>query len=33
MIPAGADLSDLIKPDGTIDIEKLAKKFGKTEVK
>lgn len=32
MIPAGADLSDIIKPDGTIDVEKLAKKFGKTEV-
>jgi len=32
MIPAGADLSDIINSDGTIDIEKLAKKFGKTEV-
>lgn len=33
MIPAGADLSDIINSDGTIDIEKLAKKFGKTEVR
>jgi hypothetical protein len=32
MIPAGADLSDLIRPNGTIDLEKLAERFGKTEV-
>ena len=32
VIPAGADFSDLIRPDGTIDLEKLAERFGKTEV-
>ena len=32
MIPAGADLSDLIRPDGTIGLEKLAERFGKTEI-
>lgn len=31
-IPAGADLSDLIRPDGTIEIKKLAERFGKIEV-
>ena len=29
LIPAGVDLSDFIRPDGTIDLEKLAAKFRK----